>query len=61
MVKEITITVLPEDEKNKAFLETACFKELKKNGISADRNNTVFIFVKKSIDARHGQLKLHFR
>ena len=36
-------------------------KELKKNGISADRNNTVFVFVKKSIDARHGQLKLHLR
>ncbi|MCI6180074.1 MAG: FAD-dependent oxidoreductase, partial [Treponema porcinum] len=61
MIKEITITVLPEDEKNKAFLETACFKELKKNGISADRNDTVFVFVKKSIDARHGQLKLHLR
>ena len=61
MIKEITITVFPKDEKNKDFIEAFCMKELKKNGISADRNNTVFVFVKKSIDARHGQLKLHLR
>ena len=59
MVKEITVTVEAKDEKNFGLIDNLIRKELKKNHI----NETQFekVFVKKSIDARHGQLKLHLR
>ena len=59
MIKEITITVDAGDEKNTGLHDNLIRKELKKNHI----NETKFekVFVKKSIDARHGQLKLHLR
>lgn len=59
MIKEITITVEAKDEKNTSLQDNLIRKELKKNHI----NETKFekVFVKKSIDARHGQLKLHLR
>ena len=59
MVKEITITVEAGDEKNTGLHENLIKKELKKNHINAAQFEKVF--VKKSIDARHGQLKLHLR
>ena len=59
MVKEITITVEAKDEKNPALHDSLIRKELKKNHINESRFEKVF--VKKSIDARHGQLKLHLR
>lgn len=59
MIKEITITLKPEDEKNTGLHKNLIKKELQKNHIKADAFESVFI--KKSIDARHGQLKLHLR
>ena len=59
MIKEITITVEARDEKNLALHENLIRKELKKNHINTSEFEKVF--VKKSIDARHGQLKLHLR
>ena len=59
MIKEITITVKPEDEKNTGLHKNLIKKELQKNHVKADAFESVF--VKKSIDARHGQLKLHLR
>ena len=59
MIKEITITVKPEDEKNHGLHKNLIKKELQKNHIKADAFESVF--VKKSIDARHGQLNLHLR
>ncbi|MCR5766029.1 MAG: FAD-dependent oxidoreductase, partial [Treponema sp.] len=59
MVKEITVTVEAKDEKNLALHENLIRKELKKNNINTQQFEKVF--VKKSIDARHGQLKLHLR
>lgn len=59
MIKEITITVEARDEKNVGLQESLIRKELKKNHINAADFEKVF--VKKSIDARHGQLKLHLR
>ena len=59
MIKDITVTVEAKEEKNFALIDNLIRKELKKNHI----NETKFekLFVKKSIDARHGQLKLHLR
>ena len=59
MIKEISITVKPEDEKNAGLHKNLIKKELQKNHINAGDFESVF--VKKSIDARHGQLKLHLR
>ena len=59
MIKEITITVKPEEEKNQALHNNLIKKELQKNSIKVSQFEKVFI--KKSIDARHGQLKLHLR
>ena len=59
MQKEITITVKPEDEKNSGLHKSLIIKELKKNHIPT--GDMTLVFLKKSIDARHGQLKLHLR
>ena len=59
MVKEITVTVEAKDEKNSGLIDNLIFKELKKNHINDSHFEKVF--VKKSIDARHRQLKLHLR
>lgn len=59
MIKEITITVEARDEKNSGLHDSLIRKELKKNHIN--ENTFEKVFVKKSIDARHGQLKLHLR
>ena len=59
MIKELTITIKPEDEKNTGLHKNLIKKELQKNHIKADSFESVF--VKKSIDARHGQLKIHLR
>ena len=59
MIKEITITVEAKDEKNTGLQNNLIRRELKKNHINATQFEKVF--VKKSIDARHGQLKLHLR
>lgn len=59
MVKEITITLEAKDEKNLSFHDNLIRKELKKSHIEAPFFEKIFI--KKSIDARHGQLKLHLR
>ena len=59
MIKDISVTVLPQDEKNSALHKTLVIKELKKNHLPFSPLSLVFL--KKSIDARHGQLKLHLR
>ena len=59
MIKEITITVEAGDENNPGLHENLIRRELKKNHINASQFEKVFL--KKSIDARHGQLKLHLR
>lgn len=61
MITEITITVKPDDEKNNPLIKQLLLKELKSRGIKALEKDTVFVFVKKSIDARHGSVKLHLR
>ena len=55
MIKEITVTVEAKDEKNFGLIDNLIFKELKKNHINDSHFEKVF--VKKSIDARHGQRK----
>ena len=59
MIKTISITLLPNDEKNSTLIHALIKKELKKAKLSYKSMTPVF--EKKSIDARHGQVKLHLR
>ena len=59
MIKSLSVTVSPKDEKNESLIRSLIVKELKKNRISYKKMAPVF--EKKSIDARHGQVKLHLK
>ena len=62
MKTSVTVTVKPEQEKDKGLIEQLVFAELKKQGVGRqERSGTTLVFVKKSVDARHGQVKLHLR
>ena len=56
MKETVTITVKPEQEKNKSLIEKLITAQLKnKSGKKS------FVFCKRSVDARHGQVKIHLR
>lgn len=59
MKKEITVTVKPEQENDKNLIKKLCLKEIQKTGSKTD--GIQFVFLKKSIDARHGQIKIHLK
>ncbi len=59
MIKELSITLKPNDEKNLGLHKSLIIKELKKSHLPT--SDLTLEFIKKSIDARHGQLKLHLR
>ena len=61
MVKEINVTIKAQDEKNDSLIQRLCFDQLFKSGIKAKKDEIKFVFAKKSIDARHGQLKLNLK
>lgn len=66
MKTQVSITVKPEQEKDSALIERLITTQLKKQDYAffekysraKTRQN---VFIKKSIDARHGQVKLHLR
>ncbi len=61
MQKQITITVFPEQEGNSKLIEQKIFESLKKEDIRTREHKINYVFVKKSIDARRGQVKIHLR
>ncbi|MCQ2592856.1 MAG: FAD-dependent monooxygenase [Treponema sp.] len=61
MIKEVSVTIQPEDEKNAGLINHLVVKELQKAGIKADKKEMQLEFVKKSIDARRGNLKYHLK
>lgn len=56
MKETVTITIKPEEEKDKKLIEKLVLKELKNRGKKQE-----LVFIKRSVDARHGQIKLHLR
>ena len=56
MKETVTITVKPEQEKNTKLIQKLVLSQVKKRG-----SKTQLVFVKRSVDARHGQVKLHMR
>ena len=66
MIEQVCITILPEKEKDEAFIKKALWQELQKKGLSLSEKdlsekNVHFVFSKKSIDARHGKVKFVMR
>ncbi|MBQ8679460.1 MAG: FAD-dependent monooxygenase [Treponema sp.] len=61
MTTDISITVKPADEKNAALIDAEILHALDKKGIHASKSDVTSVFVKKSIDARHGQIKILLR
>ena len=61
MTTDISIIVKPSEEKNQALIETEIFKALEKKEILAEKKDVTSVFMKKSIDARHGQVKILLR
>ena len=56
MKETVTITVKPEQEKNTKLIEKLVLSQVKKRG-----NKNILVFCKRSVDARHGQVKIHLR
>ncbi len=61
MVTELSVIIRPEDEKRQAFIKDKILLALAEKGISASSDEVIPVFVKKSIDARRGKLKLVMR
>ena len=58
----VDLTVIPGEEKDEALLKNLAERELRKKGIKASQKDfSHFVFRKKSLDARRGQIKLHLR
>lgn len=58
---DVSITIKPNEEKNQKIIESELFKAIEKKGISAKKDDVTPVFIKKSIDARHGQVKIILR
>lgn len=58
-MNQVTITILPEQEKKSDLIENLVREELLKQSLCVDFKKIVL--QKKSVDARHGQLKLHLK
>ena len=64
MIQELSITVKPEEETNKLLIKKKIsFELVSKNLINKNQKNQEFEYVlqKKSVDARHGQIKIQLR
>ena len=61
MKMDILITVSSEEEKNPKIIESIIEKELYKIGIEKENHRIQKTLAKRSIDARHGKIKLHLK
>ena len=62
MIYDLSISVAPEDEKNASLINRRLFDELRKHASPLPpKEETSFVFVKRSVDARHGRVKIFLR
>ncbi len=66
MIRDITITLQPKNENNKGLINSLLYKQLHEMNLQIDGrkindSEVSFVFVKKSVDARHGNVKLHLK
>lgn len=58
---DVSITVRPDDEKKQAVINAELLKAVQKKNIEVTKGGFKSVFEKKSIDARHGQIKVILR
>ena len=61
MTCELSITLMPEDENNQAEINSKIRQALDQKKIPVNGQKITPVFIKKSIDARHTQIKLVMR
>ena len=61
MVTDVSITIRPDDEQKQAFLKDKILLALAEKGIKTHPADMTSVFVKKSIDARRGHVRLVMR
>ncbi len=61
MITDISIILLPSEEQNTQVIQKKALRALFDKGIKAKADEVELVFVKKSIDARHGKTKLCLR
>lgn len=61
MVTELTVIIRPQDEHNMTLIKHKASDELVRKGIRCKLGELTLVQIKKSIDARHGQVKLCMR
>ncbi|MBR6154539.1 MAG: FAD-dependent monooxygenase [Treponema sp.] len=62
MIYDLSISVAPEDEKNASLINRRLFDELRKHASPLPpKEETSFVFVKRSVDARHGRVKIFLK
>lgn len=61
MKTSVTITIKPEQEQDSALVRKLIFRELSKTSLDYRNLKLNFVQEKRSVDARHGQLKLHIK
>ncbi len=61
MTCELSITLMPEDENNQAVIGSKIKEALAAKNIETKGQSLTPVFIKKSIDARHSQIKLIMR
>ena len=61
MTCELSITLMPEDEKNQTEIDSKIRQALKEKKVSVNGQKITPVFIKKSIDARHSQIKFVMR
>lgn len=61
MTCELSITLMPHDENNQAVINSKIQQQLDEKKIRTNGQKITPVFIKKSIDARHSQVKLIMR
>ncbi|MBO7639094.1 MAG: FAD-dependent monooxygenase, partial [Treponema sp.] len=62
MIYDLNISLTPEREKDSGYINGRLLEELKKKlSLLPPKNEIEFVFVKRSVDARHGRVKIILR
>ncbi len=61
MVTNISIILSPDEENNSKAVENSIFTALHLKKINATKENIIYVLKKRSVDARHGTIKIYKR
>ncbi len=61
MIQTVTITMTPDKEKNMSLVEKEICRSLAQFGIKELPKDSEYVLEKRSVDARHGRIKIHLK